>query len=116
MNNLAYTLLKSGDDAQRALDLAQRAQKTLQTNAGILHTIGLAQLTLGNLDASLQNLELALQMRPGDPTLSLDYGRLLLERGLQDEGRSFVELALTYSDELGIDFPRRAEAEEILTN
>lgn len=116
MNNLAYTLLKSGGDTQRALDLAQRAGKTLQSNAGILHTVGLAQLTLGDLDASLKNFELALQMRPGDPTLSLDYGRLLLRRGKEDEGRSFVALALTYSDELGIDFPRREEAEKILAN
>lgn len=116
MNNLAYALLKSGGDTQRALDLAQRAQKILHSNAGVLHTVGLAQLTLGDLDASLKNLELALQLRPGDPTLLLDYGRLLLERGQQDEGKSFVALALTYSEELGIDFPRRAEAEKILAN
>jgi predicted Zn-dependent protease len=55
-------------------------------------------------------LSLALQQRPGDPTLTLDYGQLLIAQGKEKEGLAQMRAAIRYADQLGISFPRREEA------
>jgi predicted Zn-dependent protease len=55
-------------------------------------------------------LSLALQQRPGDPTLTLDYGQLLIAQGKEKEGLAQMRAAIRYADKLGISFPRREEA------
>jgi len=113
-NNLAYSLLMTGGDAQEALKCAQKAKGKLPTHASVLHTLGVAQLRTGDLEESKKNLGAALELRPGDPTLLLDFGQLLIAQKQEDEGRKHIRLAIQYADQLGLDFPRRAEAEKIL--
>ena len=57
---------------------------------------------------------MALEMRPGDPTLLLDYGQLLIAKNQPEEGKHQIELALRYAAQLTSPFARRAEAERIL--
>lgn len=114
LNNLAYALLRTSDDPQEAVRIAQRAKEVLGNDAAVLHTLGLAQLEAGQLDDAQQNLARAREMRPGDPTMLLDYGRLLIAKGQKEEGVRNVESALRNADVLGLDFPRRAEAEALL--
>jgi Flp pilus assembly protein TadD len=114
-NNLAYCLLQGGGDTAEALKLAEEAAKKLPTNANALHTLGLAQLRGGDLDAGRKNLSIALELRPGDPTMLLDYGQMLIARNKAEEGKQNIELALRYANQLGLDFPRRAEAERALS-
>ncbi len=109
-NNLAYCLLLSNKDLDRALACAQRAQAKQPNVPQILHTIGVIQLQRGELDASAQNLRTALALRPADPTLVLDYGKLLLAQGQQEEGLRHVGMSLQYSKQLDLPFPRNAEA------
>lgn len=111
-NNLAYCILQTGGDANEALQLAQKALDKLPRNAEVIHTLGLAQVRTGNSEEGRKNLTVALEMRPGDPTLMLDYGKLLIDQNQAEEGRNNIQLALRYAGQLGLDFPRKAEAEQ----
>ncbi|HRK34142.1 MAG TPA: hypothetical protein PLJ47_06060, partial [Candidatus Hydrogenedentes bacterium] len=113
-NNLAYCLLQTNGDANEALTLAQKAQEKLPRNPEVAHTLGLAQVRTGNLDEGRKNLIAALEMRPGDPTLMLDYGELLIRQNQSEEGKTHIQLALRYASQLGLDFPRKGEAEQAL--
>ncbi len=113
-NNLAYCLLLSGGDIQEVLRLAEAAAKGMPRDPRVLHTLGVAQLRTGNLEESRKNLTAALEMLPGTPALLLDYGQLLLAQGKQEEGLRHIDASLLYTRELGLDFDRKAEAEEIL--
>ena len=113
-NNLAYCLLVTGGDLKEALAKAEKAKEKLPANSAVLHTLGVAQLRNGNLEESRKNLGMALELRPGDPTLLLDYGLLLKAENHPDDAKRHIELALMYADQLGLDFPRRAEAEQIV--
>jgi tetratricopeptide (TPR) repeat protein len=111
-NNLAYCVLQTGGDANQALGLAQKAHERLPRNPEVLHTLGIAQVRTGNVAEGQKNLTAALEMRPGDPTLMLDYGKLLIDQNKADEGKTSIQLALRYANQLGLDFPRKAEAEQ----
>ena len=113
-NNLAYCLLQTGGDANQALALAQKAYERLPRNAEVIHTLGLAQVRTGNAAEGKKNLTVALEMRPGDPTLMLDYGKLLIDQNQVDEGKNNIQLALRYANQLGLDFPRKSEAEQAI--
>ncbi len=113
-NNLAYLMLETGGEPQRALELAHAALDAAQDNAiiqpNVLHTLGLAELRAKKLDDAEEHLGRALQMRPGDPTLLLDFGALLLEKGNTSAGQRYIRMAIDYADRLGLAFPRKEEA------
>lgn len=113
-NNLAYYLTVTNEKLDEALKLAQEAKEGLGNNPNVLHTLGVVQLRLDKLEESQRNLAIALELRPGEPTLMLDFGQLLIEKGQEEEGKNHIRAALQYSDILGLDFPRRDEAIEIL--
>jgi len=113
-NNLAYAILTSGGNPAEALPIAERAASLSPPNAGILHTLGLAQFMSGRFEESRKSLGQALELRPLDPTLLFDYGRALMATNQRDDGQRQIELAVSLSDQLGLDFPRRAEAEKLL--
>ena len=115
-NNYAYFLLSTGGDKAEALKYADKAVKTLKSDPHAIHTLGLAQLESGDLDKAKANLSKALEMLPGDPTLMLDLGRALIATGKKDEGKKYVQQAVRNADMLGLDFPRRQEAQKILGN
>ena len=111
LNNISYFITKTGGDLEVAIDYAKRALEAIPYSPNVLHTLGWAQLESGLLEEAEKNLKSSLQQRPGDPTITLDYGRLLIAQGKVEEGMAQLQSAITYSDQLGIDFPRRAEAE-----
>lgn len=113
-NNVAYSLLQTGGDVQQALTLAQSAAELLKGNASVLHTLGLAYRKAGNPQEAQRHLAAALELRPGDPTLLYDYGRTLMDLGKKMEGLQHIELALVHAKQLGIGFPEREEAENVL--
>jgi len=114
LNNLAYYILKMEGDAQVALEYASKANELMGGVSAFIHTLGLAQLRVGDLESSQANLTQALSMQPGDPTLTLDFGQLLIKLGRVDEGKRAVQSALDYAKALDVEFPRSAEAEKIL--
>ncbi len=113
-NNLAYLLLMTGGDLTEALQRAQSASEILKTDASVLHTLGVCQLRSGDYESSRRSLRTALELRPGDPTLLLDYGLLLQAQGKQEQARQHLKWAILYADLLDLHFPRRGEAEAAL--
>lgn len=110
-NNLAYCLLLTDGDLAEALARAQAAHEAFPGSPHLLHTLGLAQMRSGDLEAAENSFALALQLRPSDPTLLLDFGLLLIKQGQREEGDAQIAAALRYADQFGLPFPRRAEAE-----
>lgn len=113
-NNLAYMLLTSGGDPAEALPYAERAADAGFADPRVLHTLGLAQFKAGKLDTARRSLARALQRRPLDPTLLLDYGQVLIACDRREEGRRQAALALRITQLLSLEFPRRAEAQKLL--
>ena len=113
-NNMAYCILRDNGDTAEALKFATQAVEKLPKNPHVLHTAGLAELRSGDVEASLKHLSLALLIRPGDPTILLDYGQALIKSGREEEGKAHIKLALQYTEQLDLNFPRRAEAEKIV--
>lgn len=115
-NNLAYALLQSGESKPDPLPLAESAFAALGARSHVLHTLGLALLRSGRVDEGREKLYQAVEQRPGDPTLMLDFGKALIAQGETDEGRRLVKASITYADRLRVVFPRRAEAEAMLVD
>jgi len=113
-NNLAYALLMSGGNLDEALAQARSAVEQRPANPSFLHTLGLVLLRKGELEQSHRNLKLAVELRPGNPTFLLDFGQVLVARGDVAEGKESIQLALQYADQLGLEFARRTEAEEVV--
>ncbi len=113
-NNLAYTLLLAGGRDEEALKYAVIASEKLPNDAGVRHTLGLAQMRTGNLEESRTNLERAAQIDPANPTIMFDYGRLLVELGKKEEAQKRIRYALAMSRNAGLDFPQLEEAEALL--
>ncbi|MBI5094659.1 MAG: tetratricopeptide repeat protein [Candidatus Hydrogenedentes bacterium] len=113
-NNLAYYVLETGGDAKEAVDRSTRALEKMKNNPNVLHTLGLAQLRSGDKEGAREHLAIALDLQPGDPTILLDYGQMLIASGDAEKGKEHARLAVQYADQLGVDFPRRAEAEKLI--
>lgn len=112
-NNQSYLMLETNGDPATALQLAEEALKDLPVDPNLFHTLGLAHLRTNNLEESRRYLQMALEMRPGDPTILLDFGNMLIQSGNREEGRRQIQSALRYADQIGVEFPRRSEAEQI---
>ncbi len=113
-NNLAYNLSLADEDLPQALKSAQLAADALPQDPRVLHTLGVVQLRSGDLEQSKVSLTSALQRMPGEPSLLFDYGKLLIALGETEDGQRHIESALNTTRVLGVDFPRKSEAEEIL--
>jgi tetratricopeptide (TPR) repeat protein len=114
LNNVAYYMLETKADANEALKYANSAAEMLPSNANAVHTLGLAYMRTGDKENAKVNLSLALEFRPGDPTVLLDMGQLLIQTGDKPKGLEYIELSMLYSQQLGIAFPRKEEAEQAL--
>lgn len=115
-NNLAYMLLQQGGHDEEALEMASFAKEKLPTNPGVLHTLGRAQMRIGDFEASRTTLAQATEIDPANPTIMFDYARVLLELGEKEEARNRVRYAVAMSKRAGIDFPELADAESMLAD
>jgi cellulose synthase operon protein C len=113
-NNLAYNLLLSEGDLDLALACAQKAVAMQPKSASALHTLGLIQMRQNNIEESAKNLRMAVALSPANPTLLLDYGQLLIQQNRQEDGLQHVRVALRYSEQFGVEFLRRDEAERLI--
>jgi thioredoxin-like negative regulator of GroEL len=113
-NNFAYALLQSGQSNPNPLALAESAFDALGTRSHVLHTLGLAMANVGRIEDAREKLYQALEQRPGDPTLMLDFGKALIAQGENEEGLRLVEMSISYADRLRVTFPRRDEAQSLL--
>lgn len=113
-NNLAYNLILADQNIEEAKQLAKQAVDAAGANPHFLHTLGVAQMRTGDYEGAQQSISRALTLRPGDPTHMYDYGRTLIELDDTQNGLNHIQRAITYADRLGLDFPKREEAEEMV--
>lgn len=114
-NNLAYMLLMAGGNDVEALKFAAIAQQKLPNHPNVLHTLGLAQLRTGDLQAAKTTLGRAADIDPANPTIAFDFGRALMKLGEKEPAKDRIRYALGISQRAGLEFPESAEAERLLT-
>jgi tetratricopeptide (TPR) repeat protein len=116
-NDLAYVLASRGEQLERALALAQSAQKPLGENPAAIDTLGYVYYRAGRLDAALTELQRAIALagsRPGgvSPTYTYHLGLVLEALGRKPEAAGAFEQALASSDE----FPEAEDARRHLAS
>lgn len=109
-NDLAYLLAEDGEELDRALDLARRAQRAQPNDPSFADTLGLVYLRRGLPDAALEQFRFALQsLHPEAPTRALFHhheGLALAALGRDDEARESFEKTLALAP--GSDAARAA--------
>jgi tetratricopeptide (TPR) repeat protein len=112
-NDLAYLLVSSGRDLDRALSLAQEARAALPTVGGVADTLGYAYLSKKLPDAALPQFEEAVSL--AEPK-SAEWGLAQLHRaqalhvlGRQDEAAEAARAALEAAS-----FSEQRQARELL--
>jgi tetratricopeptide (TPR) repeat protein len=112
-NDLAYLLVTSGRDLDRALSLAQEARAAMPNVSGVADTLGFAYLAKQLPDAALPQFEEAIGLaKAGSP----EWGLAQLHRavalktlGRREDARMAAEAALTASE-----FPEQKQARALL--
>jgi tetratricopeptide (TPR) repeat protein len=109
-NDLAFMLASRGRDLERALRLAEDAQRALPDSANAADTVGYVYLRLGRHEAALQQLRYAIERAgvddPSLPTFHYHLGLALSQLARPDEAATHFERALA----LDPDFPGAADA------
>lgn len=109
-NNLAWMLAESGENLDRALQLAQRASATLPEAAEVDDTIGWIYVTKKLPQLALPPLQRAVARDPGRAAYLYHLGRAYVDTGDIAHGRESLERALR----LGHNFPGAGDARQLL--
>lgn len=108
LNNLAWVLVKQGKAG--ALPLAQQAIALVPGKATLHDTLSMALEADNQLGAAIDAQRRAIELAPGDPTLSLRLAQLYLKQG--DKARARAELEAL--SKRGSSFSAHAEVERLL--
>jgi tetratricopeptide (TPR) repeat protein len=109
-NDLAFMLASRGGDLERALRLAEAADRALPESANAADTRGFVLLRLGRFEAALEPLRSAVERaEPGDPSLpTFHYHLGLALAGLARGGEAAGEFERALA--LDGEFPGSADA------
>lgn len=99
-NDLAFLLASQGRDLDRALTLAEEAQRALPDNPSAADTVGYVYLRKGHLEAALQQFRYAIELANGQlgqapPTLHYHLGLTLAALERNEEAAKAFEKALS---------------------
>jgi tetratricopeptide (TPR) repeat protein len=92
-NDLAWLLASSGEQLDRALQLARRAVR-VERNADTLDTLGYVYLQKGQADEAVSVLGKALEARPESGSIEYRLGMALAAKGEKEEARAVLTRAL----------------------
>ena len=108
MNNLAWLYHLKGDP--KALDLAERANRTAPENAGNLDTYGWILTQQNQADKGKRLIKQAMELIPDNLEIRYHYAVALVKSGNKDEGQQMLEKLL----EQDKPFNGRKEAKQLL--
>ncbi|MDV7145551.1 tetratricopeptide repeat protein [Tropicimonas sp. TH_r6] len=108
LNNLASLLTDS--EAERAVELAQKANALSSGTPAVRDTLGWAYFAAGQPDAAKTIYEDLLEQAPEDPVVLYRHGRVLIELGEKSRGRDTIAKAI----DLDPSFKYASEARRIL--
>jgi tetratricopeptide (TPR) repeat protein len=95
MNNLAFMLADTSTDLDRALILAQTAQRKAPNNAGIADTVGWVYVKKGLNDSAIQIFNGLVKRFPDQPAFRYHLGVALLQKGEAEEAKSEFVISLS---------------------
>jgi tetratricopeptide (TPR) repeat protein len=94
LNNLAYLYWKTGQNSDRARDLAEQALKLMPDQPQIFDTLGCIHLDRGASAMAEGYLEKAFQMAPENPVFRLHLAIARKQQGRLSEAKGWMEMAL----------------------
>jgi tetratricopeptide (TPR) repeat protein len=109
-NNLAWMYAKSGEQLDRALELARAAKAALPENPAVNDTLGFVYIRKQLPSVAIPLLRLAVQQQPGEPVFHYHLGLAHLQAGDKQAARKELEQALR----LNREFEGAKEARELL--
>jgi len=95
MNNLAFALADTGSELDRALALAEAAQRKLPNNPGVADTVGWVYVRKGLNDSAIQVFNSLVKKYPDEPALRYHLGVALLQKGQAIEAKSEFVISLS---------------------
>lgn len=95
MNNVAYLVVETGGDLDEALQLSQRAVRSVPNEPSFSDTLGWIYLKRKMPDSALQVFSKLVTHNPNDPTFLYHFGEALFETGNRERARATLEAALT---------------------
>ena len=93
-NNLAWLYAESGENLERALELAQTARSHLPTDAEPLDTLGWVYLKKGMMSQAQTFIRQAIDLSPNNPLYHYHLGVLYAEKGDDASARTSLQRAL----------------------
>ena len=108
LNNLAWLLRETQPD--KAMALAQRADRLAPDNPSVLDTMAMVQLAGGDTTQATRTIERALEQAPEQP--SILYHSAVIANASGDKARARSTLQALLGS--GQDFPESTQAEELL--
>jgi tetratricopeptide (TPR) repeat protein len=109
-NQLAWLLVKRGEDLDEALKLARKADALQPGNASILDTLGWVCYRKGQYAEADQHLQKATSINPADPVIWYHLGAVCQARSERERAKTALQKALQLSDK----FEDAAEARRLL--
>jgi tetratricopeptide (TPR) repeat protein len=95
MNNLAFMLADTSTDLDRALTLAQTAQRKAPNNAGIADTVGWVYAKKGLNESAIQIFNGLVKRYPDEAAFRYHLGVALLQKGEAAEAKSEFLISLS---------------------
>ena len=109
LNNMAYLLAVSDDDAYEALSLILRAYRLAPGESGVLDTLGVVLLKNGRAGEAVHALTRAQMLAADNPTICFHLAQAYMELDRPDKAQSELERALEFGS-----FPEAAECQTLL--
>ena len=94
MNNLAYTLMETGDSADEAESLIQRALQKSPHSPNFADTLGMIYLKKNLQDSAVQIFSGLAKRSPDNPVFLYHYALSLSQKGERSKARAELEVAL----------------------
>ncbi len=95
LNYLAYTHADRGTNLDKALVMAERANKIKPRDAYILDTIGWIYFKMGNTSKAIQTLEVAHRIKPNESIVAEHLGDAYFKYQMSSKARIMYQKALT---------------------
>jgi len=95
MNNLAFMLADTSTDLDRALTLAQTAQRKAPNNPGIADTVGWVYVKKGLNDSAIQIFNALVKKYPDEASFRYHLGVALLQKGQTTQAKSEFVIGLS---------------------
>ena len=111
-NNLAWMYAESGENLDRALQLAQAATRRLPKNPAIQDTLGWVYYKKGLATLAIAPFQRSIELDPKNPVFHFHLGLAHLKNGEAPKARIALNRALA----LAPDFAGAAEAKQALAS